>query len=164
MPSSSPAAADRAPLPLTEADAVMIQRVIPHRSPFLLIDRVRAIVPGKSCVGIKAITFNEPVFQGHFPGKPVFPGVLIVEAMAQTSATLVGITMDLVDKGAKTYFMGIESARFRRMVVPGDLLELHVTVLRGGGKVWKFDGKGIVDGQVAAEATYMAMVDMPAGG
>jgi 3-hydroxyacyl-[acyl-carrier-protein] dehydratase len=157
---SSPAAAV-APQPITEADVVMIQRVIPHRAPFLLIDRVRAIVPGKSCVGIKAITFSEPVFQGHFPGKPVFPGVMIVEAMAQTSAMLVGITMDLVDRDAKTYFMGIESARFRRMVVPGDMLELHVTVLRGGGRVWKFDGKGMVDGQVVAEATYMAMVDLP---
>mgnify|MGYP005844496051 CR=1 FL=1 len=160
---SSPSAAAPAPLPITEADVVMIQRVIPHRAPFLLIDRVRAIVPGQSCIGIKAITFNEPVFQGHFPGKPVFPGVMIVEAMAQTSATLVGITMGLVDKHARTYFMGIESARFRRMVVPGDMLELHVTVLRGGGKVWKFDGKGIVEGQVVAEATYMAMVDVPPG-
>ncbi|MFN6978122.1 MAG: 3-hydroxyacyl-ACP dehydratase FabZ [Gemmobacter sp.] len=149
--------------PLADVDVQMIQRVIPHRYPFLLIDRVRAVVAGVSCIGIKAISFNEPVFQGHFPGKPVFPGVMIVEAMAQTSATLVGLTMDLVDKDAKTYFMGIETAKFRRMVVPGDVLELHVTVVRGGGRVWKFDGKGIVDGQVAAEATYMAMVDVPAG-
>jgi 3-hydroxyacyl-[acyl-carrier-protein] dehydratase len=148
--------------PLAEADIGMIQRVIPHRFPFLMIDRVRDIVPGRSCVGLKAVSFGEPVFQGHFPGKPVFPGVLIIEAMAQSSATLVGLSLDLADRGARTYFMGIEAAKFRRMVLPGDLLELHVTVVRGGGRVWKFDGRGIVDGQVVAEATYMAMVDIPA--
>ncbi len=155
-------AAPTAAAAITEADVTMIQRIIPHRYPFLLIDRVRAVVPGRSCVGVKAVSFNEAVFQGHFPGRPVFPGVMIIEAMAQTSATLVGITMDLADRDAKTYFMGIEAAKFRRMVVPGDLLELHVTVLRGGGRVWKFEGKAMVDGQVAAEATYMAMVDIPA--
>jgi 3-hydroxyacyl-[acyl-carrier-protein] dehydratase len=147
-------------LPVTEADLTLIQRIIPHRYPFLLVDKVRDIVVGKSCVGIKNVTFNEPQFQGHFPGMPIFPGVMIVEAMAQTSGILVGVTMDLADKGAKVFFMGVESAKFRRKVVPGDVMELHVTALRGGGKVWKFEGKAMVDGQLAAEAIFTAMFDL----
>ncbi len=146
---------------ITEADVVLIQRIIPHRYPFLMVDRVRNIVVGKSCVGLKAVTFNEPQFTGHFPGEPVFPGVLIVEALAQTSAVLVGITMGLADKGATTYFMGIENAKFRRKVTPGDMLELHVTVQRGGGRVWRFEGQGIINGEVAAEARFTAMVAVP---
>jgi 3-hydroxyacyl-[acyl-carrier-protein] dehydratase len=142
-------------LPVTDADLTLIQRIIPHRYPFLLVDKVRDIVVGKSCVGIKNVTFNEPQFQGHFPGMPIFPGVMIVEAMAQTSGILVGVTMDLADKGAKVFFMGVESAKFRRKVVPGD-----VTALRGGGKVWKFEGRAMVDGQLAAEAIFTAMFDL----
>jgi 3-hydroxyacyl-[acyl-carrier-protein] dehydratase len=144
----------------TEADLSLIQRIIPHRYPFLLVDRVRDIVVGKSCVGIKNVTFNEPQFQGHFPGMPIFPGVMIVEAMAQTSGILVGVTMDLADKNAKVFFMGVDHAKFRRKVVPGDVLELHVTALRGGGKVWKFEGRGMVAGELAAEATFTAMFDL----
>jgi 3-hydroxyacyl-[acyl-carrier-protein] dehydratase len=117
-------------------------------------------VVGKSCVGIKNVTFNEPQFQGHFPGMPIFPGVMIIEAMAQTSGVLVGVTMDLADKNAKVFFMGVEGAKFRRKVVPGDVLELHVTALRGGGKVWKFEGRGMVGGELAAEATFTAMFDL----
>jgi 3-hydroxyacyl-[acyl-carrier-protein] dehydratase len=147
-------------LPVTEADLTLIQRIIPHRYPFLLVDKVRDIVVGKSCVGIKNVTFNEPQFQGHFPGMPIFPGVMIVEAMAQTSGILVGVTMDLADKGAKVFFMGVESAKFRRKVVPGDVMELHVTALRGGGKVWKFEGRAMVEGQLAAEAIFTAMFDL----
>jgi 3-hydroxyacyl-[acyl-carrier-protein] dehydratase len=147
-------------LPVTEADLTLIQRIIPHRYPFLLVDKVRDIVVGKSCIGIKNVTFNEPQFQGHFPGMPIFPGVMIVEAMAQTSGILVGVTMDLADKGAKVFFMGVESAKFRRKVVPGDVMELHVTALRGGGKVWKFEGRAMVDGQLAAEAIFTAMFDL----
>jgi 3-hydroxyacyl-[acyl-carrier-protein] dehydratase len=147
-------------LPVTEADLTLIQRIIPHRYPFLLVDRVRDIVVGKSCIGIKNVTFNEPQFQGHFPSMPIFPGVMIVEAMAQTSGILVGVTMDLADKGAKVFFMGVESAKFRRKVVPGDVMELHVTALRGGGKVWKFDGKAMVGGQLVAEAIFTAMFDL----
>jgi 3-hydroxyacyl-[acyl-carrier-protein] dehydratase len=146
--------------PVTEADLSLIQRIIPHRYPFLLVDRVRDIVVGKSCVGIKNVTFNEPQFQGHFPGMPIFPGVMIIEAMAQTSGVLVGVTMDLADKNAKVFFMGVDNAKFRRKVVPGDVLELHVTALRGGGKVWKFEGRGMVDGELAAEATFTAMFDL----
>ena len=146
--------------PITSADLTMIQRIIPHRYPFLLVDKVRDIVPGKSCVGIKNVTMNEPQFQGHFPGMPIFPGVMIVEAMAQTSGILVGVTMGLIDKNAKVFFMGVENAKFRRKVVPGDVLEMHVVAVRGGGKVWKFEGRGMVDGELAAEATFTAMFDL----
>jgi 3-hydroxyacyl-[acyl-carrier-protein] dehydratase len=151
---------DQSPHYATEADLTLIQRIIPHRYPFLLVDKVRDIVVGKSCIGIKNVTFNEPQFQGHFPGMPIFPGVMIVEAMAQTSGILVGVTMDLADKGANVFFMGVESAKFRRKVVPGDVMELHVTALRGGGKVWKFEGRAMVDGHLAAEAIFTAMFDL----
>lgn len=153
MPEDNPAA-------IVSADLALIQRIIPHRYPFLLIDRVERIVPGKSCVGIKCISFNEPQFQGHFPGMPIFPGVMIIEAMAQTAGVLVGLSMDLVDKGARVFFMGVESAKFRRKVVPGDVLELHCNALRGGGRVWKFEARGMVGGELAAEATYTAMFDL----
>ncbi len=148
----------------TEVDIDQIQRIIPHRYPFLLIDRVRDIVPNKSATGIKNVTFNEPHFQGHFPGAPIMPGVLIVEALAQTASVLVGLCNDLEGSGALVYFMGIDNARFRRKVGPGDVLELAVEVTRGkpGGKVWRFHGVAMVDGQVAAEADFMAMMDKPA--
>ena len=143
------------------ADLDLIQRIIPHRYPFLLVDKVRDIIPGESAVGVKNVTFNEPQFQGHFPGLPVFPGVMTIEALAQTAGVLVGVSMDLADKGAKVFFMGIEGAKFRRKVVPGDVLELHVKALRGGGKVWKFEGRATVDGELATEATFTAMIDLP---
>ncbi|MGB8813209.1 MAG: 3-hydroxyacyl-ACP dehydratase FabZ [Paracoccaceae bacterium] len=149
------------PTPPLHADLDLIQRIIPHRYPFLLIDKVRDVVPNKSCVGIKNVTFNEPQFQGHFPGMPIFPGVMIIEAMAQTSGVLVGLSMDLVDKNAKVFFMGVDGVKFRRKVVPGDVMELHVTALRGGGKVWKFEGRALVDGDLACEATFTAMFDLP---
>jgi len=143
------------------ADLDLIQRIIPHRYPFLLVDKVRDIVVGESCVGIKNVTINEPQFTGHFPGMPIFPGVMIIEAMAQTSGILVGLTMDLVDKQAKVFFMGVDGVKFRRKVVPGDVLELHVKALRGGGRVWKFEGRAMVEGELACEATFMAMFDVP---
>ena len=143
---------------ITEADIHLIQRIIPHRYPFLMIDRVVGIVRDKGCVGIKNVTFNEPHFTGHFPAKPIMPGVLVVEAMAQAAAVLVGISMDVVGRDLLTYFLSIDACRFRRMVVPGDVLELHMTTLRGGGKVWKFEGRAIVDGELAAEAEIMAML------
>ncbi len=144
-----------------EADLALIQRIIPHRYPFLLVDRIRDIYLHKSCVGIKNVTFNEPQFQGHFPGMPIFPGVMIIEAMAQTSGILVGLSMDLVDKNAKVFFMGVDGVKFRRKVVPGDVLELHVTAIRGGGRVWKFDGRAMVGQDLACEATFTAMFDVP---
>ena len=144
----------------TTADLDLIQRIIPHRYPFLLIDKVRDIVLNESCVGIKCVTLNEPQFQGHFPGMPIFPGVMIIEAMAQTSGVLVGLSMDLVDKNSKVFFMGVDGVKFRRKVVPGDVLELHVTVKRGGGKIWKFLGQALVEGQLCAEAEFTAMMDL----
>ena len=143
------------------ADIDLIQRIIPHRYPFLLVDRVRDIDGHKSAVGIKNVTFNEPHFQGHFPGAPIMPGVTIVEAMAQTAAVMVGVQMDLADKNFLVYFMAIESCKFRRKVVPGDQLEMHIETRRGGGKVWKFHGRATVDGELACEAEFTAMMDLP---
>ncbi len=148
---------------LISVDLAMIQRMIPHRYPFLFIDKVRDIKVGESAVGIKNVTYNEPHFQGHFPAKPIMPGVTIIEAMAQTSAVLVSQTLDLIDKNPLVYFMTMDKGRFRAMVVPGDVLELHVTVIRGRGKIWKFWGEGRVEGRVVAEAEYTAMIDLPKG-
>ncbi len=146
--------------PVTEADIHLIQRIIPHRYPFLLIDKVRDIVPNKGAVGIKNVTYNEPHFQGHFPQSPIMPGVTIIEAMAQTAAIVVGISLNTVDRDLLVYFMAVDNCKFRRKVVPGDVLELHVTVKRGGGKVWKFHGKGMVGDEVACEAEFTAMMDL----
>ena len=147
--------------PIRDADLALIQRIIPHRYPFLLIDKVREIVAGESCVGIKNVTNNEPHFRGHFPDMPIMPGVMIIEAMAQTSGILVGVTLGLIDKQAKVFFMGVDAVKFRRKVVPGDVLELHVRALRGGGRVWKFEGRAMVEGELATEATFTAMFDLP---
>ena len=147
--------------PIRDADLALIQRIIPHRYPFLLIDKVRDIVAGESCVGIKNVTNNEPHFQGHFPDMPIMPGVMIIEAMAQTSGVLVGVTMGLIDKQAKVFFMGVDAVKFRRKVVPGDVLELYVKAVRGGGRVWKFEGRAMVDGELATEASFTAMFDLP---
>ena len=148
----------------TTADIDLIQRIIPHRYPFLLVDKVRDIVPFRSAVGIKNVTMNEPHFQGHFPGVPIMPGVTIIEAMAQAAAVMVGVSAGLADTNFLIYFMNIDRAKFRRKVGPGDVLELHVTVTRGkpGGKVWKFDGRAEVDGELACEAEFTAMMDLPA--
>ncbi|MDD8023723.1 MAG: 3-hydroxyacyl-ACP dehydratase FabZ [Paracoccaceae bacterium] len=148
------------PAPYTTADLSLIKRIIPHRYPFLFIDKVRDIVPFESAVGIKNVTCNEPHFQGHFPNEPVMPGVTIIEAMAQTSAVVVGISLNVIDKPLGTYFMGIDGCKFRRMVVPGDVLEMHVKVKRGGGKIWKFEGQAFVEGQLAAQAEFTAMMDL----
>ena len=145
------------------ADLDLIRRIIPHRYPFLLVDKVRDIVPNVSAVGIKNVTANEPQFQGHFPEVPIFPGVMIVEALAQAAAVLVGVSQNLADRNMLVYFMGLDNVKFRRKVVPGDVLELHVTVRRGGGKVWKFEGRATVEGELAAEAEFTAMMDMPKG-
>jgi 3-hydroxyacyl-[acyl-carrier-protein] dehydratase len=149
---------------LPEADLALIQRIIPHRYPFLLVDRVRDIVPFQSAVGIKNVTMNEPHFQGHFPGAPIMPGVTIIEAMAQTAAVMIGVSADLADKNLLVYFMGIDGCKFRRKVVPGDIVEMHLTTLRGkpGGKVWKFGGQAFVEGDLAAEAEFTAMMDLGA--
>lgn len=156
------AATDATPVP-ERADLQLIQRCLPHRYPFLLIDRVERIVAHQSAVGVKAVTFNEPQFQGHFPGLPIMPGVMIVEAMGQTAGVLTALSNHAIDTGAVIYFMGFEQAKFRRKVVPGDMLELHVEVKRAGAKVLKYEGTGMVDGQVAATATFSAMIDWSGG-
>jgi 3-hydroxyacyl-[acyl-carrier-protein] dehydratase len=139
-----------------------IQRLIPHRPPFLMIDRVLDLVPGERAVGIKNVTINEPFFEGHFPSRPVMPGVLIIEAMAQTATLICAKSLGVgEDHGLLVYFMGIDKARFRRPVTPGDRLELHVERLRARGKVWRFEGVARVDGAVAAEADFMAMIMGP---
>jgi 3-hydroxyacyl-[acyl-carrier-protein] dehydratase len=146
---------------LREADINEIKRMIPHRYPFLLIDRVVEIDPHRSAVGIKNVTVNEPHFEGHFPVRPVMPGVLIIEAMAQTAAVLVVETLDLRDSDSLVYFMSIELAKFRRPVVPGEQMRLQITLLRNRGKVWKFRGEAFVDGAMAAEAEFTAMIIPP---
>lgn len=146
---------------LRSAKIDLIQRIIPHRYPFLLVDRVDEIDGTKSGVGIKNVTMNEPQFTGHFPDEPVFPGVLMVEAMAQTAAIVVGVGLDLADKKFGVYFMAIDAVKFRRKVVPGDTLRMHVETLRGGGRVWKFRGKAAVDGELACECEFTAMMDLP---
>lgn len=142
---------------------MMIQRMIPHRYPFLLIDHVSDIVAGESAVGLKNVSYNEPHFQGHFPAKPVMPGVTIIEAMAQTAGVLISHTLDLIDKEPLVYFMTLDKCRFRDMVTPGDQLKLHVKVLRGRGKIWKFWGEGRVEDKVMAEGEFSAMISLPTG-
>jgi 3-hydroxyacyl-[acyl-carrier-protein] dehydratase len=135
-----------------------IMQMIPHRYPFLMIDRVVEIVPDATAVGIKNVSINEPFFQGHFPQRPVMPGVLIIEAMAQTAAVLVVHTLGKASEGKLVYFMSVDSARFRRPVVPGDQLRIHVSKQRSRGNVWKFSGEAKVNGTLVAEATYAAMI------
>jgi len=143
---------------VTDMDTNRLMEVIPHRYPFLMIDRLVDIIANVSATGIKNVTVNEPYFQGHFPGQPVMPGVLIIEAMAQTSAALVVHSMGPHAEGKLVYFMSIESARFRKPVVPGDRLNVHVTKERSRGNVWKFSAEAKVDDVVVAEATYAAMI------
>ena len=139
-------------------DIRRIMEMIPHRYPMLLVDRMLDLHLGESAIGIKNVSINEPFFQGHFPASPVMPGVLIVESMAQTAGILVVATMGREAEGKLVYFMSIDGARFRRPVVPGDRIEVHVKKLQSRQNVWKFSGKAIVDGNVAAEATFAAMI------
>jgi len=140
------------------ADLARIKRMIPHRYPFLFVDRVEEIRVGESAVGIKNVTINEPFFQGHFPAEPVMPGVLIVEAMAQTAGVLVVETLGMIDQELLVYFMTVDNCRFRNKVAPGDVLELHVRVTRSRGKVFRFAGEAKVGGKLAAEAEFSAMI------
>ena len=139
-------------------DILGIMKLIPHRYPFLMIDRIVDIVPGQRATGIKNMTVNEPYFQGHFPRKPIMPGVLIIEAMAQTSAVLVVETLKGPAVGKVVYFMSIHGARFRKPVVPGDRLLVHVTKLQKRRNVGKFNGEARVDGVLMAGAKYSAMI------
>lgn len=151
---------------LLSADIKLIQRIIPHRYPFLLVDKVIEIEALKSATGIKNVTFNEPHFQGHFPDFPIMPGVTIIEALAQTAAVMVGVSLDLADKNLLIYFLAIDNCKFRRQVIPGDVLELRVNVMRGkmGSKVWKFRGVASVSDDIAAEVEFTAMMDLSSKG
>jgi len=146
---------------LDSLDIVELMRKLPHRYPFLLLDRLTEIVPGESAVGVKNVTMNEPHFMGHFPGQPVMPGVLIIEAMAQTCGALVVHSLGPEAEGSLVYFMSIDNARFRRPVTPGDVLHLKVRKARSRGRVWRFECEAEVDGQRAAEATVAAMLIDP---
>jgi 3-hydroxyacyl-[acyl-carrier-protein] dehydratase len=141
-----------------DIDIVRIMEMIPHRYPFLMIDKVTDVITDVSAVGIKNVTINEPFFQGHFPGHPVMPGVLLIEAMAQTSAVLVIHTMGVESEGKLVYFMSVDQARFRKPVTPGDCLSITVTKLRNRGNVWKFKGEARVGETLMAEATFAAMI------
>jgi 3-hydroxyacyl-[acyl-carrier-protein] dehydratase len=137
-------------------DIKEIQKLLPHRYPFLLVDRIIDIEPGIKAVGIKNVTINEEFFQGHFPGHPVMPGVLIIEALAQVAGVLA--FRSGVSEGRSVYFMSIEKAKFRKPVVPGDQLRLEISVLQQRGNVWKFSGNAVVEEKVVAEAEFTAMV------
>ena len=141
-----------------EISILEIMDLIPHRYPMLLVDRILEYVPNESAVGLKNVTFNEPFFQGHFPGNPVMPGVLIVEAMAQTAGVLVVHSLGQSGTGKMVYFMTIESAKFRKPVTPGDSMHIHVHCLKSRGNVWKFRGEAKVNGVLCAEAEYSAMI------
>ena len=139
-------------------DIEEIIEAIPHRYPFLMIDRVVDLVADEGAVGIKNVSINEAYFQGHFPSRPVMPGVLVIESMAQTAAVLVVSTLGPAMAGKLVYFMSVDGCRFRRPVVPGDRLFIHVTKKQRRRNVWKFAAEAKVDHQIVAEATYSAMI------
>ena len=134
-----------------------IMSIIPHRYPFLLVDRVTSITLNESIVGIKNVTINEPQFTGHFPDRPVMPGVLIIEAMAQLAAVLVAKSMKST-KDKEVFFMSIEESKFRKIVEPGDTIVMYASIVQNRGPVWKFKARSEVDGKIAAEALFTAMV------
>ena len=147
---------------LASVDVMQLMKLLPHRYPFLLLDRIRDMDRDESAVGIKNVSFNEPFFQGHFPKYPVMPGVLIIEALAQTAGALCVHHAGKTDIPQIVYFLGIDKAKFRKPVVPGDQLHLHVKKIRSRGPVWRFFGEAKVDGQRVAEAEISAMIVDPA--
>lgn len=140
------------------ADINKIMKMLPHRYPFLLVDRIVEVVAGESAIGLKNVTFNEPQFMGHFPNNPIMPGVLIIEAMAQVSALVVCEGLEDSDDEKQVFFMSIEEAKFRKPVIPGDSLYLHATKLKNKGPVWKFKVEAKVEDKLVAEATLTAMI------
>ncbi len=138
-----------------------IKRLIPHRFPFLFIDLVRAVKLGKSAEGIKNVTINEPFFSGHFPDEPIMPGVLIIEALAQTAAVLVAKTLNAMDTNMLVYFMSMNNTKFRKIVKPGDTLRLIVKVLQSRRNIWKFYGEAFVGNDIVAETEFTAMMVEP---
>ncbi len=149
------------PRELGTADIARIMKLLPHRYPFLLVDKIVEMDGDNSAVGIKNVTINEPFFQGHFPNFPVMPGVLLIEGMAQTAGALCVATMSANYEPQLVYFMSIDRARFRRPVVPGDTVHYHMSKRRNRGRVWRFDGKATVNGQLVAEAEISAMIVDP---
>lgn len=145
-------------LPTTGIAIERVMEMIPHRYPFLMIDRVLEVVPDRRAIALKNVSINEAHFQGHFESDKVMPGVLLIEAMAQTAAVLVVHTLGPESEGKLVYFMSIDSARFRKPVVPGDSVRVEVEKVHNRGNVWKFGGKAVVEGAVVAEATYAAMI------
>ena len=139
-------------------DIDKIMEMIPHRYPFLMIDRVSDLIPNKSAIGIKNVSINEPHFQGHFPDKPIMPGVLIIEAMAQTAGVLVVHSLGDETHGKLVYFMSVENAKFRNPVLPGDVLKIHVETKQHRKSVWKFDGTAKVNDVIVSESTFTAMI------
>lgn len=139
-------------------DIDKIMEMIPHRYPFLMIDRVSDLVPNKSAIGIKNVSINEPHFQGHFPDKPIMPGVLIIEAMAQTAGVLVVHSLGDETHGKLVYFMSVENAKFRNPVLPGDVLKIQVETKQHRKSVWKFDGLAKVNDVIVSESTFTAMI------
>ena len=141
----------------TSMDINQIMSIIPHRYPFLLVDRIKEIILGESIIGVKNVTFNEPQFTGHFPSRPIMPGVLIIEAMAQLSAVLVAKSMESTED-KEVFFMSIDDSKFRKIIEPGDSLVISSDIIQNRGNVWKFKAKAEVDGILAAESTFTAMV------
>lgn len=147
-----------------QIDINRIMQMIPHRYPILLVDRVLELHAGERAVALKNVTINEPHFNGHFPGFPVMPGVLIIEAMAQTAAIVVVEALGADAEGKVVFFMTIDEAKFRKPVVPGDSLHIHVEKLRARGPMWKFTGRAMVGDDLCAEATFAAMITDKASG
>lgn len=143
---------------LETADVKRLMELIPHRAPMLMIDRMIDIIPNVSATGVRAVSISDPIFLGHFPGHPIMPGVMIVEAMAQTAGALIMHSMSTTSNDKLVYFMSIDRARFRRPVVPGDMLMIPVKLLRARSPVWRFSGEAYVDGKLCAEAEYSAMI------
>ena len=143
---------------VAEIDIGRVMEMIPHRYPMLMIDKVVDVIANASAIGVKNVTINEPYFQGHFPSRAVMPGVLIIEAMAQTAAVLVVHSLGTAAEGKLVYFMSVDDARFRKPVVPGDTIHIHVQKERQRGPVWKFSAKAMVKDSLVAEATYAAMI------
>ena len=135
-----------------------IMSLLPHAYPFLLVDRIVEVEPGKRIVGIKNVTYNEPFFPGHFPGRPIMPGVLIVEAMAQTAGLLVFHSLPEEDRKKTVFFLGMDNVRFRKPVIPGDQLRLELEITKHRQSIWRFKGKALVEGKVVAEGDILAMV------
>ena len=139
-------------------DIKEIMAMLPHAYPFLLVDRILEVEPGKRVVGIKNVTYNEPFFPGHFPGRPIMPGVLIVEAMAQTAGVLIFYSLPEEDRKKTVFFLAIDNVRFRKPVIPGDQLRMELEITRHRQSIWAVKGKALVDGNVVAEGDLMAMI------